>query len=152
MTTMKMTLITVDPVDIMMKMYPRLMAPEVGDNIEVKNVISILTTIIVPDHPTCPSSIFSHEDRPTVQAEVPSNVSPAVRDEDPSDVSADVREDPSTATDLPPHLCAVPTQYDPRVSDVSTDVREDPSTATDLPPHPCAVPIQYDPRATGLTA
>ena len=104
------------PDDILRKIYPARNPPEVGDNIEVKNVISILTNIIVPDHPNCPSSIFSHEDRPTVQAEDPSKVSPAVRDEDPSDVSADVREDPSTATDLPPHPSAVPIQYDPRAT------------------------------------
>jgi hypothetical protein len=42
----------VDPSDITLKMYPYLKVPEVKDNIEVTNVISILTTINVPDHPT----------------------------------------------------------------------------------------------------
>jgi hypothetical protein len=99
-------------------MHPSLKVPEVKDNSEVKNVISILTTIKVPDHPTCPSAMFSHhglrdEDRFTVQSEDPSN---AIRDEDPSDVRTDVREDPSNA---------------------STDVRaEEYSIATDLTPHP----------------
>jgi hypothetical protein len=90
----------VDPSNITLKMFPSLKVPEVKDNMEVTNVISILTTINVPDHPTCPCTMFSHhgpqdEDRSTVQAEDPSKVTPAVRDEDPSDISTDVREDPS---------------------------------------------------------
>ena len=102
-----------------MKCHPSLKVPEVKDNSEVTNIISILSNIKVPDHPSCPSAMFSHhnpqdEERSTVQAEDPSKVSPAVRDEDPSDVSTDVREDPSNA---------------------STDVHaEEHNIATDIPP------------------
>jgi hypothetical protein len=111
----------VDPSDILVKCHPSLKFSEVKDNSELTNVISILSTIKVPDHPSCPSTMFSNqgpqdEDRSTVQAEDPSNASPAVRDEDASDVRTDVREDPSNArtdvcaeehsiaTDLPPPL------------------------------------------------
>ena len=49
----------VDPSDITLKMYPSLKGPEVKDNSEVTNVITILSTIKVPDHPTCPSAMFN---------------------------------------------------------------------------------------------
>jgi hypothetical protein len=70
------------PSDILMNCHPSLKVPEVKDNSEVTNIISILSTIKVPDHPSCPSSMFSNhgpEDEDRSTAEDPSNANPAVR-------------------------------------------------------------------------
>ena len=58
-------------------------------NKEVKDVISILNNITVPDHPDCPSAMFrftkpSQVPQADVQAGNPSNVSTAGCAEDPS--------------------------------------------------------------------
>jgi hypothetical protein len=61
----------VDPSDILMNCHPSLKVPEVKDNSEVTNVISILSTIKVPDHPYTPPLLVSNhgpqdEDRSTL--------------------------------------------------------------------------------------
>jgi hypothetical protein len=85
-------------------MYPSREVSDVKNHVVIK-VINILSTITVPDHPDCPSTMFISHRNPS--------------DEDPSDVSSDVHEYPSNAstdvsaeeqsiaTDLPPPL------YDP---------------------------------------